>query len=80
MTTRELRVFSIDRAIEAAGGIRPFCAKHGLTHQAVYHWKKKGCVPLPRALEIEREHGIPALNLVEPQLAATVRQLVALSA
>lgn len=80
MSTRELRLHALERAIAHAGGIQPFCQQHEVTHQAVYSWKKKGVVPLPRALLIERKHGIPAMNLVDPRLASQVRQLMALNA
>ena len=80
MSTRELRLYHLRRAIEELGGVKPFAKQYGVTHQCVYLWIKKGVVPAERAVQIERRQGIPALNLVDPKVAATIRQLMALSA
>lgn len=80
MSTRELRLYHLRRAIEQLGGVKSFAKEYGITHQATYLWLKKGVVPLDRAVAIERRQGIPAMNLVDPKLASTVRQLMALSA
>lgn len=80
MSTRELRLYHLQRAIDAAGGVKQFARDYGVTHQAVYLWRKKGAVPLDRAVAIERRQGVPAMNIVDPRLASTVRQLMALSA
>jgi DNA-binding transcriptional regulator YdaS (Cro superfamily) len=78
MSTRELRIFHIRRAFELAGGAKAFAKELGITHQAAYHYIKKGVVPLDRAVQIEREYGVSAMNLVDPKLASSVRQLMAL--
>ncbi len=77
MSTKELRLYHLQRAIDAAGGVKQVARDYGVTHQAVYLWRKKGVVPLDRAVAIERRQGV---NLVDPKLASTVRQLMALSA
>jgi len=76
-TEKQQRVTHIDTAITRAGGIRKFCGIHGVTHQAVYAWKRRGAVPLDRALEIERRHGVPALFIVDPKMANAARMMLA---
>lgn len=56
-------------AIETGGGIKPFSASLGVTHQAVYAWCSKGWVPFERAVEIERLTGAPRAQLIKPSLA-----------
>lgn len=80
MSTKELRLYHLQRAIDAAGGVKQFARDYGVTHQAVYLWRKKGVVPFDRAVEIERRQGVAAMNLVDPKLASTVRQFMAMSA
>ena len=80
MSTRELRLYHLQRAIDDMGGVKQFARDYGVTHQAIYLWRKKGVVPLDRAVAIERKQGIAAMNLVDPKLASTVRQLMALNA
>jgi hypothetical protein len=77
--TKELRIYHIRRAFEIAGGAKAFAKAHGITHQAAYHYIKKGCVPLDRAVAIERQQGVPAMNIVDPKMASSVRQLMALN-
>lgn len=71
------RIAALNKAIEATGGIVKFCAEHGVTHQAVYAWKRRGSVPLDRAIEIERVSGVPAVDLIEPKMAEAARMLIA---
>lgn len=75
-TSAPSQVLALKQAIRRAGGVKALAREQGVTHQCVYVWRKKGCVPIDRAVEIERKHGIPAINLVDPQLAACVRQLL----
>ena len=55
-----------------AGGILKFREAMGVSHQAIYHWMKKGRVPLIRAAKIEELYGTPARDLIDP---AVVRAL-----
>lgn len=80
MSTEQLRRFNIARAIELAGGVKALSVALGVTHQATYLWVRKGYVPMPRAVEIEQRYGVPAMNLIDPQIAADTRALMALSA
>lgn len=56
-------------AIDAGGGIVQFAKTLGVRHQAVYHWQRKGYMPLERAAEIERRWGIPHRLLVKRSVA-----------
>lgn len=62
-------IAAIDEAVEAGGGIVAFSRKLGLTHQAVYHWRRKGWAPVKRAVEIEALFGVDRNRLMEPRLA-----------
>lgn len=65
---KKARIAALDTAIERAGGIVRFRTALGLTHQAVYHWKRRGWVPLDKALIIERLFLVPREDMIEPRL------------
>ena len=69
----------LDAAIAKAGGIFAFCRALGVSHQAVYNWKKCGWVPIERAVEIERLYGVPAGHLVKPSILLALRTISAAS-
>ena len=50
----------LERAIEAAGGVRPLAAALGITAEAIYVWKQ---CPVMRVLDVERISGIPRHEL-----------------
>lgn len=60
----------IDRAIEKAGGIVAFCRDMGVTHQAVYDWKRRGWAPPLRAKHMQDLYGVPAGDTVDPRLVS----------
>lgn len=68
-TTKEQRQTSIDEAIERGGGIVAFSKAMGISHQAIYGWRKRGFVPFTRAVQVEALCGIPCAKLVEPAVA-----------
>lgn len=68
MTTKEERVSAIDLAIQRGGGIVRFAKGMGVTHQAVYNWRKRGWVPPERAVAIEAVFGIERDKLMSPDL------------
>lgn len=72
MTTKEDRLKALDIAVDRAGGIVRFAKAMGVTHQAVYHWRRRGWVPADRALAIETVLGVPRENLMEPRLVAVL--------
>lgn len=63
---------ALNSAIAKADGVFAFCRKLNLTHQAIYNWKRRGSVPLERAIEIERLYGVPATSLVKPSIAGAL--------
>lgn len=63
---------ALDRAIAEGGGIVAFSQAMGVSHQAVYSWKRRGYVPIERAIVIEDALGVPARDLVKPSLARVV--------
>lgn len=77
MTTKETRVAAIESAINRGGGIVRFAKGMGVSHQAVYAWKRRGWVPVEKAVVIEAAYGIPRDDLMSPDL---VRALAAPSA
>lgn len=68
MTTKDQRLAAINTAIERGGGIVRFSKALGVTHQAVYFWKRKGYVPLDKAIGIECLVGTPREDLIDPKL------------
>jgi hypothetical protein len=40
----------------------------GVSHQAVYAWKRRGWVPVEKAVVIEAAYGIPRDDLMSPDL------------
>lgn len=71
-TTKEERIEAIDTAISRAGGIVRFAKAMGVTHQAVYSWKRRGWAPADKALVMETLFAVPRTSLMEPSLAAVV--------
>jgi hypothetical protein len=72
MTTKEERIAAIDLAIERGGGIIKFCKRMGVTHQAVYAWKRRGWAPLEKAIVLEAVFGIPRADFMNPDLVRTL--------
>lgn len=68
MTTEEERMTALSDAIQRGGGIIKFAERMGLSHQAVYHWRKRGWVPPQRAAQIEEIFGIERGLLMHPSL------------
>ena len=62
----------MDAAIAAAGGVKPLAKALGVTHQAVYEWKRTGWCPPLRAAEIEMLYGVSRRRLVNPRLLQLV--------
>ena len=58
----------VEKAIENAGGARLFAARLGVSHQAVYQWRKQGWVPDKRVLQVEKLFGIEREELAAPNL------------
>jgi hypothetical protein len=71
-TTKEERISAIDLAIERGGGIVRFAKSMGVTHQAVYAWKRRGWAPLEKAIVMETVFGIPRIDFMNPDLARAI--------
>lgn len=72
MTTKDERIAALDLAIERGGGIVKFTKSMGVTHQAIYAWRKRGWVPPERAVVIESIFGIDRNQLMNPDLVRAV--------
>jgi len=68
------RIAAINLAISKGGGIVRFAKSMGVSHQAIYAWKRRGWVPVEKAVVIEAAYGIPRDDLMSPGL---VRALAA---
>lgn len=66
--TKTDRIKALETAIERGGGIVRFSKAINVSHQAVYHWKKRGWVPLDKALVIEKVFSVPREDMIEPGL------------
>lgn len=69
VTPEELaKLRGIDKVIALAGSAQLLAARLGVSHQAVYAWRKKGAVPIDRALQIEKMFGVQREELVSQRL------------
>lgn len=71
------RVEAIDEAIDKGGGVIRFAKAMGVTHQAVYNWRKRGWVPPERAVVIEAVFKIDRNRLMNPDLVRVLNTPVA---
>ncbi len=71
------RVEALDEAIDKAGGIIKFARSMGVTHQAVYNWRKRGWVPPERAVIIEAVFKVDRNRLMNPDLVRALNTPVA---
>lgn len=58
----------IKKIIEAAGGQVLLAEAEGVTQQAVSLWATQGWVPLRRAMSLSKRYGVPAIELVHPDV------------
>lgn len=68
MSPKEDFLAAMDEAVQKGGGIVAFARRMGVTHQAIYHWRKRGWAPIDRAIAIEAVFGIDRHRLMEPRL------------
>ena len=54
--------------LEAHANLAMLYERMGKKEQAIYHWMKKGRVPLIRAAKIEELYGTPARDLIDPAI------------
>ena len=72
MTTKEERIAAIDLAIERGNGIVRFAKSMGVSHQAIYAWKRRGWVPIEKAVALEAIFSIPRDDVMNPDLVRAV--------
>lgn len=60
------------KAITVAGGPTALARALGVTYQSIDDWRRKGCVPLARAKEIEMQFGIDRNSLVSPKVRSSM--------
>ena len=60
---------AINEAIRRAGSQGKLAKRVGVSQQAVNVWVKNGFMPPERASQVESQFGIPAVSLIDPQLA-----------
>jgi DNA-binding transcriptional regulator YdaS (Cro superfamily) len=53
----------IERAIEAAGGVKELARLCGISYEAVRKWQANQWLPAERVLEVERFSGVPRQEL-----------------
>lgn len=59
----------VDRAIKKAGSQGKLADRLGVSQQVISKWKRRGYVPLIRAVEIETQYGIKRTQLINPRIA-----------
>jgi transposase-like protein len=72
MTTKEERIAAIDLAILRGHGIVRFAKSMGVSHQAIYAWKRRGWVPIEKAVALEAIFSIPRDDVMNPDLVRAV--------
>jgi transposase-like protein len=66
VTDKEQRIAAIKEAVQRGGGIVKFAKAMGISHQAVYHWYRRGWVPLNRAVAMETLFNVPSADVMDP--------------
>lgn|GEM_PF-6574853 len=59
----------LNAAIRDNGGIIAFAQDMGVSHQVIYQWKKRGYVPMDRALIIQNKYGVDHKTMVRSDIA-----------
>lgn len=72
--TKTDRINYLNQVIEDAYGIIRFARDMGVTHQAVTGWRRRGCVPPERALEMAEKYGADPEKLVSPAIQEMLRR------
>lgn len=54
---------SVERAIEAAGGVKALAKHLSISYEAVRKWQANDWLPSERVLEVERLSGVPRHEL-----------------
>jgi hypothetical protein len=59
---------ALRRAVDFAGGVTPLACLLKVSPQAIHKWLKRGWVSPDRAAELCELYGIPAADLLRPEL------------
>lgn len=59
---------ALRRAVIFAGGVTPLAFTLKVSPQAVHKWLKRGWVSPDRAAQLCRLYGVPAADLIRPEL------------
>jgi hypothetical protein len=59
---------ALRRAVDFAGGVTPLACLLKVTPQAIHKWLKRGWVSPQRATQLCELYGIPAAELIRPEL------------
>lgn len=59
----------LNATIRDNGGIIAFAQDMGVSHQVIYQWKKRGYVPMDRALIIQNKYGVDHKTMVRSDIA-----------
>jgi DNA-binding transcriptional regulator YdaS (Cro superfamily) len=62
------KLVGINAAVLKAKGQSKLAQGVGVSQQAVHKWVQRGCVPVHRAVAVERLTGVPREQLVNPRL------------
>lgn len=71
--SKEDRIAALETAISRGGGVVRFSKALGISTQAIYHWKRRGWVPVDKALIIEALFGVPREDTLEPSFVALMQ-------
>jgi DNA-binding transcriptional regulator YdaS (Cro superfamily) len=70
---------ALRRAVDFAGGATQLAHTLGVSHQVVHKWLKRGWVSPKRATELSGLYGIPAIDLIRPELRHVLAMIDAAS-
>lgn len=59
----------LNATIRDNGGIVAFAKSLGISHQVIYQWKKRGYVPVDRAIIIQNKYGVDHKTMVRSDIA-----------
>ena len=64
---------AMEQAVRSAGSQTALGKALGVSQAAIWMWMKRGWMPVRRARQIEEIFNIPAVDLINPDLAGMVK-------
>lgn len=55
---------TLDRLIEAHGGVTRFAERMNLAHNTISDWKRRGMIPAWRAQQVSHEFKVPLVEVM----------------